>query len=239
MAHEGAVIDAVTKGEGFITAGLDGWVRSWVCEGEAIDKEDEIEVEGAVAIDVCGDIIAVVTYGGYLQVMKGKFGLVKGINTEKNAVSVSISPDSSEVAVGHLDGSVTVTVTETAEKTIIEPHFPVAVRSLVWTPDGGLLLAGYDNGRVISHDTGPEYQTVGIYPSHSSSVTGLAALPDSTRVASASADRTIRIQDLALHRTVHTFDGGHEKAVTSVDVKSDGTRLVSVGDDGAMQIYSL
>jgi len=57
------------------------------------------------------------------------------------------------------------------------------------------------------------------------------------RFATASSDKSVRIWDLGMRDSVHTFDG-HTDQVWSVAFNHDGSRLASCGDDGMIQIYS-
>ena len=57
------------------------------------------------------------------------------------------------------------------------------------------------------------------------------------RFASSSSDKTIRVWDLGMRDSVHTFDG-HDDQVWGISFNEDGSRLASCGDDGMIQIYS-
>jgi WD40 repeat protein len=71
---------------------------------------------------------------------------------------------------------------------------------------------------------------------HSSSVYSVAFSHDSTRLASASYDRTVKIWDASSGACLQTLEG-HSGEVTSVAFSHDSTRLASVSDDRTVKIW--
>jgi WD40 repeat protein len=72
---------------------------------------------------------------------------------------------------------------------------------------------------------------------HTGRVTCVAYSPDGTRFASASADQTVKVWDLATGQVVHTLTG-HGGVVRSVAYSPDGTRIVSGGgEDGMITVW--
>ena len=74
---------------------------------------------------------------------------------------------------------------------------------------------------------------------HSSWVLGGAFAADGTTLATSSADRTVRVWDVASRQCVQTLEGVHSDQVWSVAFDpSSSKRLASVGDDKAVVVYT-
>jgi len=129
----------------------------------------------------------------------------------------------------------------------------------------GLFVSGGDDKMIYVHDVHPNRSStdaalVKAYTGHLSWILRLSASSDGRRIASSSADKTIKIWDLGLssgNGLVHTFDTGHVDMVWGVDfdcldtqqhsrdedgkvdaANGGGVRLASCGDDGMIHIYS-
>lgn len=71
---------------------------------------------------------------------------------------------------------------------------------------------------------------------HSDSVSALEFSPDAQYLASGSADRFVRVVDLASGRTKHSMEG-HTHHVLDVSWQADGRALVSAGADAVVKIW--
>jgi WD40 repeat protein len=71
---------------------------------------------------------------------------------------------------------------------------------------------------------------------HSDSVTSVAFSHDSTRLASASRDRTVKIWDASSGACLQTLEG-HSGPVKSVAFSHDSTRLASASCDSTVKIW--
>jgi len=72
---------------------------------------------------------------------------------------------------------------------------------------------------------------------HTAEVTSLAFSPDGTRVASGSADKTVKLWDVATGEEILTLSG-HTGSVTCLAFNSDGTRVVATCE-GAIRVWDL
>ncbi|EOD52735.1 putative heterokaryon incompatibility protein [Neofusicoccum parvum UCRNP2] len=74
------------------------------------------------------------------------------------------------------------------------------------------------------------------FEGHSSSVQSVAFSHDSTRLASASSDKTVKIWDASSGACLQTLEG-HSRSVQSVAFSHDSTRLASASDDNTVKIW--
>ncbi|KAJ6276584.1 hypothetical protein J3E71DRAFT_395008 [Bipolaris maydis] len=71
---------------------------------------------------------------------------------------------------------------------------------------------------------------------HGSDVTSVAFSHDSTRLASGSEDRTVKVWDVSSGECLQTFEG-HEDYVTSITFSHDSTRLASASEDSTIKLW--
>jgi WD40 repeat protein/uncharacterized caspase-like protein len=71
---------------------------------------------------------------------------------------------------------------------------------------------------------------------HSEAIQSVAFSPEGARFATASADLTIKLWDVATGRLLRTFEG-HTKSVNSIAFSPDGSRLVSGASDGTIRVW--
>ncbi len=110
--------------------------------------------------------------------------------------------------------------------------------ALEFALDGQILAtgAGYADGAIKLWDA--QSQPLGSLEGHRSWVSGIKALPDGNTLASASADRTIRLWDLKTRHLIRTLRG-QNTAFWSLDVSHDGRWLASGCKDGSVSLWDL
>jgi WD40 repeat protein len=73
---------------------------------------------------------------------------------------------------------------------------------------------------------------------HSEFVSRVAVSPDSRYIASASADRTIKIWDAQNGACVHTLRG-HTRVISAVAFSPDGQKIISGSDDQTVKLWDV
>jgi hypothetical protein len=87
---------------------------------------------------------------------------------------------------------------------------------------GGLLAPDHEINRLLGHTT---------------TVVGVAFSPDGTRIATASADRTVRLWDAATGKQIGQPLTGHTDQVYGVAFSPDGTRIASASADRTVRLW--
>lgn len=117
----------------------------------------------------------------------------------------------------------------------------VYASALVFSPGGSLIRDQYTKDKpewIIATPTMEDSWSACLQTleGHSGEVWSVAWSHDSTRLASASFDRTIKIWDPAIGRCISTLEG-HSDRVRSVAWSHDMTRLASASDDNTVKIW--
>jgi WD40 repeat protein len=159
------------------------------------------------------------------------------------------SPDDKLLACGHRGGTVTISGTQAGDKTVTLRGHVGSVSNLAWSPDGSRLAAASRNDFAVRvWDVAAEKVVLGPLR-HSHEITALAWEPDergrvsaprpepdsAPRLATGSADETIKLWDATTGREALTLRG-HQERITSLAWGPDG-RLASGCGDGSVKIW--
>ncbi len=114
------------------------------------------------------------------------------------------------------------------------------VLALDFSPDGGLLAAGGGepsrSGEVKVWEVGKGLLGRSLPALHSDTVFALRFSPDGTKLATASADKFLKVTNVADGKLVRSYEG-HTHHVLAVDWKSDGKELVTGGADNVLKVW--
>jgi eukaryotic-like serine/threonine-protein kinase len=155
------------------------------------------------------------------------------------AAAVAISPDGAHIAAADADGTVKIVEAATgAEVHSFRKASAEVTQPLAFSPDGRFLASlGEDGAEVDLWDTLQRRRSARL-AGHTGSVHSVAFSRDGLRLATASADNTVRVWDLAAARCV-TVLKGHTDSVFTAVFHPDGNRLASAGRDRAVWIWDL
>lgn len=120
------------------------------------------------------------------------------------------------------------------EDKTLEPQTPVKALVISTSSDGGLVVSGGQDGKVTLWEY-PSYKKLAILEDHKEEITALALSPDSSRLASASGDRTIRLWNTETFKQIHQLDAACYP--TSLAFSGDGKTLISGGDDNLVRLW--
>ncbi|VDN98728.1 unnamed protein product [Rodentolepis nana] len=146
------------------------------------------------------------------------------------------SPDGARIAAGSITGIVSIVDLRSGAILPLDGH-ATPVRSVAFSHDGRLVASTADDKLIRIYDARDGRLVVSSLQGHSSWVVSSTFSPDSKRLATASADRTVRIWDIAAKAEEYQ-SSSHEDQVWSVRYNNDGSRLLSVGGDGSIVVYS-
>jgi len=154
--------------------------------------------------------------------------------------------DGSQLAVASADGSVTLREGGTGRLQSVARGAGAAVLALAYSPSGDLLAGGCADGRALIWETARLQSPAMAFMGHSltnggaswNPVQALAFRPDGKLVASAGADRVIRLWDPAT-RTEERALFGHSDWITGLAFAPAGDGLASVGAGGETRLWRL
>jgi WD40 repeat protein len=115
------------------------------------------------------------------------------------------------------------------------------VLSLAFSPDGSLLAAGGGeasrSGQLTLWNTADNSLVHQFVDAHSDTVYGIDFSADGKQIASAAADKFVKVFDVATKQFIRSFEG-HTHHVMDVSWKSDRTTLASAGADNAIKVWN-
>ncbi len=157
---------------------------------------------------------------------------------------LSWSPDGQRLTSWDADSRIYLWDTATGSQQALLPFsYPARVRliQVQESPDGRRAayvqaMRGRSSFPVVVLDKATNMPCA-IYDGHTNAVNGLAWSPDSRRIATASADRTVHVWDIDNSGQTPFIYREHTAAVNVVAWSPDGTRIASGGDDHTVHIW--
>lgn len=230
--HSGAVNDIEISPDGrtVATAGSDRTVRLWDSAGKPLatldGHSDHVE---AVAFSPDGKHLAAVTRTHTVTLWN--------VDTRTQEKTVSYNGLGASTDIGYHSGGGVVAVASMGRfrwstDTMTERPFrgpPWVATALEFTKDGRFLISTSPAGSVLAWDLAEEKQAYGVVTGQGE-VRDVTVSPDSLFIATAGADRTVRVSHTDSGAPVATLTG-HTAAVQVVAFSRDGRTLASAGED--------
>jgi dipeptidyl aminopeptidase/acylaminoacyl peptidase len=150
-------------------------------------------------------------------------------------LSLSWSPDGTQLATGSWDNTAKVWDAADAQERLTLKGHTSAVNSVSWSPDGTRLATGSNDGtaKVWEAAGGREPRSL---EASTNWVRSVSWSPDGTRLATGSDDGTAKVWDAAGGSELLTLKG-HTSVVLFVSWSPDGTRLATGSADGTAKVW--
>lgn len=239
-------VSVVTAGNLAIANSIDCTIRFWDLDAKAsagVIEAGPVEC-WTLTLSPDGRFLASGTQRGSINVwsVQTKEKVTQIEETTQNFVmDVAYSPDGTKLAAGCADGAVKIYDVSTRAQTAQFSNHKCPVRTLCWSPDSNTLYSGCDDTRVLAYDPSRVDSHTAELTRHVDWVLGVRCSPDGKHVATCSADRTVKLWDItATHKDVCcVLEDHHSDNVwgCAFNPTNNGTTLVSVSDDAAIQLY--
>ncbi|KAG8219107.1 WD40-repeat-containing domain protein [Butyriboletus roseoflavus] len=246
-------------GHSVLYNGLDGTTCLWDLTSDSIvglHESYDRSVEGAepswaVSLNPKGGTYAGTSGSGNVNIYSASpdsFGVrqtVLSSGRNKHGMACKHSPDGKRLALSSETGHIFIFDLESGSLATTYSSHAMAVRSLAWSYDGQLLLTASDDKRLILHDVRstdsgkPGSGAVATLTGHSSWVLSADISPEGRLAVSGSADKSIKVWDLAARASVSTTQESGEVWSVAWRPKPAPTgtagAFVSGGQDGLVR----
>lgn len=246
--HEESVAAMLFDGErGFISAGLDGRLLSWLPEVSSITPY------GSIAGRDDSVWAAVYSPDGKRLFVGGRGHRFELWDVERNALLVTrsghpttrcaaFSPDGATLATGGDDGAIFLCDAGSGETRMTLLRHPGSVSALVFVDDGRTLISACDGGvvKVWDSTTGEEQAS---WREHQQQIYCAAVSPDGKWLLTGGGNWTtgdpgeLLVWERKTGR-VHARLAGHKLAVWAIVVAPDGKRFFSSDSSGAVKVWN-
>jgi WD40 repeat protein len=198
----------------------------------------------ALALSPHGDLLATAGWTDTIRLWDtstGKAFTTDGPSPDVHAVA--FSPDGTVLATGSKDGTIKLWDTATWKERASWTAHADEVGALVFSADGKALASGCGQvwvgrtpGEAKLWDAASGKVLAAPLKGHLGTVAAVAFSPDGKRLATASADRTVKLWDTVNGQCLLTLRG-HGQEVDGVAFRSDGKVLATTGRDGTVQLW--
>ncbi|MBO6717568.1 MAG: WD40 repeat domain-containing protein [Rhizobiaceae bacterium] len=231
-------------GQSLITAAWDGKLRWWDAES-GDPREQTIEVPGSIfyaALSPDGSTIAAATSEAVLMFVDSQTAEIdREIDLDSPARMVDFSSDGLQLVTAHENGSVKLWNLESGTEGRALPKQPAAVNSARFSADGSRLVTAADDGSIRILDTlnGLELAQMWVAGDEASKdkVYWADFAHDGRFVAAATEKNGVQIWNEATRQKVATLTGTEQFSNRYVGFSEDGSRLITGGSNGALNLW--
>jgi len=191
----------------------------------------------ALAVAANGQRLAVAGSGTQIFIwdlaQKIPIQVIEGLRQETRALSFAL--DGQTLAAAGIERKLR--IFDVASAALLEQVETLApIQTMAVDPRTGVLVTGDQAGVLTLRDMKTGRAEVA-WQAHGDWILSLAISPDGTLLASAGADRLVRIWSLASRKRLFSLLG-HDGKVLSVDFSADGSRLASASEDKTVRIWN-
>jgi WD40 repeat protein len=185
----------------------------------------------------CGD-------GSVVVVDRRSWVVTSRINlSTKSARSMAIHAPSRTLAVGYSDHMVRVLDLDTLKVKNEWLAHQNSVLSVVFAPDGSVLLSAGRDARIKAWDVASNYELKAEVPAHLYAINNIAYSPDSKHFVTCSLDKSIKVWDSGSLQLLKVIDksrhAGHGTSVNKLLWTTFNNQLLSASDDRTISVWEL
>jgi WD repeat-containing protein 61 len=237
-------VSASATGDVCASSGLDGQINLWSMAEGGCEHTRSIDAgpgdSWKASLHPSGELVASGTQHGSIHLWRTLTGeRAESLHTrgKRFVLAVAYSPDGAYLAAATIDGGVAIFDVARGSSLHELSASCMPVRALAFSPDSSLLGVGADDASFALYDvaTGKPFHS---FAAHAGWVLSAAFAPSGALIATSSTDCKIKLWDLATRKCVQELGSVHSDNVWQVAFEPDSGRLVSVGEDKRVQVYS-
>jgi len=166
-----------------------------------------------------------------------QFGELPYLSENNTICSCAYSPDGNSIAVGLVDGNISVYSTSNWERTLTLKGHSNVVQRVVYSPAGDKMVSASADKtiRIWDMETGSQLHA---FEGHAGKVYGLAYSPQGNLIASSGADKMVRVWDV-ITGDCRKIISGHTGQVYGVAYSPSGNQITSASEDTTIRLWDV